>query len=88
MKKIALKFCGGCDPAYDRIEYWKRIEAAACGRIEWTRVSEPGFDALLLINGCRRACPEKDIDEKRAKLLSVKDEGLEPEDLIEILLQG
>jgi len=62
MKKVAIKFCGGCDPNYDRVEYWKCIRSAAGDRIEWIRVDDSNYEAVLVISGCQRACVEREID--------------------------
>ncbi|MDR1396265.1 MAG: hypothetical protein LBJ14_00805 [Desulfarculales bacterium] len=59
MPKIAVKFCGGCNPAYDRGEIVARLrreypEAAV------TFISQdeswPQSDLCLIITGCRESC--------------------------------
>jgi hypothetical protein len=55
--RLAVKFCGGCNPEIDR----GRIAQGVCEELagETIRVSgeeEPGF--LLIINGCRTACAD------------------------------
>jgi len=59
--KVALKFCGGCDPAYDRVEYWEKIRDAAGELISWQSLEQGGHQALLVICGCDTACVLEDL---------------------------
>ena len=59
--KVALKFCGGCNPAYDRVEYWEQIRRKAGDKIDWVTLDYGNYDAVLLISGCDCACPRDDI---------------------------
>ncbi|MBU1452578.1 MAG: hypothetical protein KKH47_16550 [Proteobacteria bacterium] len=59
--RVAFKFCGGCDPAYERVEYWEAIREAAGERISWQTTGQGGGEVLLLICGCERACPLEDL---------------------------
>jgi hypothetical protein len=59
VKTVAVKFCGGCNPTYDRRQWWEKIKAATEGAIEWAIPDQPGVDVLLLICGCHTACPEQ-----------------------------
>ena len=84
--RVALKFCGGCDPAYERVEYWRAIAEAAGDRIEWTRLDEGPYEAVLLISGCARACIAEEMPPD-APLVSLKDQGASPEEVIVSLRQ-
>ena len=59
VKRVALKYCGGCDCTYDRLEYAKKLKKAAEGHIEWVSMDDGGFDTILMIHGCHVACPEE-----------------------------
>ena len=59
--RVAIKYCGGCDPGFDRVEYFESIRAALGGNVFWTRMDDGPYEALLLICGCDTACPEDDI---------------------------
>ncbi len=86
-KKIALKFCGGCDPGFDRVEYFRRIRDSAGAAILWVSVEEGDFDTILLIQGCETACPEKDLPPQPARrLVSLTNDGLDPQEVVRILL--
>lgn len=87
MKRVALKFCGGCDPDYDRVEYWEKVRSAAGDRIKWLRVDDEGIEVALLINGCARACLENDLEHVPIRYtISIKDDTINPEQLIANLL--
>ena len=57
--RIALKYCGGCDPEFDRVELFAKIRPAAADSIEWVGLDDHGFNTVLVIAGCARACPEQ-----------------------------
>lgn len=81
MMKVAVKFCGGCNPSYDRTDYWERIRAASNGRIEWVRLEDQDCRALLLICGCETACPLKETSAEICIRL-VTDDTLPPDALV------
>lgn len=57
MRQIAVKFCGGCNPGYDRSAAYQQIREAVadCAALS---LPAPGqsYDALLIIRGCT-GCP-------------------------------
>ena len=57
MKKVAVKFCGGCNPRYDRGEAYRTIagELKDEAEFEIAREGVP-YDVLLIIRGCTQ-CP-------------------------------
>ncbi len=83
--KVALKFCGGCDPAYDRMEAFQRIRSEAGDSIEWVDVEDRGYEAVLLVCGCPTACPDGELREA-PRLVTLKHEGLSPERVVAQLL--
>jgi hypothetical protein len=76
--KVALKYCGGCDPAYERVEYFQRIKQAAGKSIQWVRPDEGGYSALLLICGCDKACPLEEMP-RTDNLVLIKHDQAAPE---------
>lgn len=87
MRKVGLKYCGGCDPAYDRVAYFNEIRSAAGNRIDWVRPEDLDFEALLIINGCNTACPERDLSNgRKVSVLSLRNNEMDPERVVEILL--
>ncbi|MBW2090498.1 MAG: hypothetical protein JRI34_00040 [Deltaproteobacteria bacterium] len=88
MKKVALKYCGGCDPTYDRVEYYEKIKAKTKDLIEWVTLDAPDFDAVLLISGCERACAEKSLDQGcECRALSIVSNIITPDEAVETLLK-
>jgi hypothetical protein len=86
---VALKYCGGCNPGFDRAAYVEKIKAAAGPDIEWVTLDEEGFDAVLLVTGCDTACPRRTIDfSEYGKTVTIKDAKVSPEDLVKILLES
>ncbi|MDD5169631.1 MAG: hypothetical protein PHN75_12490 [Syntrophales bacterium] len=88
MKKIAIKFCGGCNPTFDRSDYWSGIKAAINSEIDWVSPDQPDIDALLLICGCYAACPEKYCDPAHYKFFIVIRDAYEPPNRIARKLLG
>ena len=88
MKKVGLKFCGGCDCTYDRLSHWEKIKAEAAGRIQWVTLEDPHYDAVLMIHGCPVACPEKQLDPLYAKILvSVMDDRTDSRHVVAKLME-
>lgn len=57
MKKCAVKFCGGCNPRYDRGAAYRTIaEALADEAVFETAKEGTHYDVLLIIRGCTQ-CP-------------------------------
>jgi hypothetical protein len=76
MKKIAVKFCGGCNPRYNRGAAYNTIAEALRPEAE-LEVAKEGvsYDALLIIRGCT-ACPYlyEEIDAKKRVICTSKEE--------------
>lgn len=55
--KFAVKFCGGCNPRYDRGKVFEQIKNNFKDRIEF-EIAEEGikYDGILVIGGCTNCC--------------------------------
>ncbi|MEW5911247.1 MAG: hypothetical protein AB1814_01725 [Thermodesulfobacteriota bacterium] len=84
--RVALKYCGGCDPAYDRVEYFQAIARAAGGRIAWTTLEAGQHQAALVICGCARACLAEELP-LGPEALWLKDDQLPPAEVVARLLK-
>ncbi len=85
--RVAVKFCGGCDPAYERVAYWEEIGQAAGQRVTWTRLEDPGNQAVLLICGCACACIEQEIS-TGLPVVCLRDPQTPPQQVIAKLLES
>ena len=63
-----MKYCGGCNPEYDRVALVARIRGALKGKVEFVSAQSEGVDLILAVQGCATACadlsPFKDMDIK------------------------
>lgn len=89
IKRVALKYCGGCNPVFDRVTYVEKIKSAAGPDIEWVTLDDEGLDAVLFVTGCETACPLRSIDFSQYKhALLIKDDNVSSQDLVKILLES
>jgi hypothetical protein len=87
VKTVALKFCGGCNPTYDRLQYWEQIKAKTNGMVNWVGADQAGCDAILIISGCHSACPEKNFQPADYRLfITVTDNETSPEEIAKKIL--
>ena len=85
-KRVALKYCGGCDPGFDRVEYIQRIRAAAGKSIMWVTLDGENIDTVLLVSGCDTACPERNVELSPHRIVSITDDHAAPEQIVATLL--
>jgi hypothetical protein len=86
VKKVALKFCGGCDPAYDRVEYWEEIRDAAGDRIVWVTMDDDEYEVVLGVNGCRKACLEEELG-PLSRFISLVEEDRDIQKVVDKILE-
>ncbi len=58
-KRVGIKYCGGCNPSYERVEMVERVRSSMKDRFLFLPHDQQDLDALVLINGCPRTCAEK-----------------------------
>ncbi len=69
--RLAIKFCGGCNPSIERGLVARLIREDLTENVLWVSPDEE-VDLLLVISGCFTACVErKDLREKAAYCLSI-----------------
>lgn len=67
---LAIKFCGGCNPAYERGEV-ARIIKERLPSVKWFS-ADAEVDLLIIINGCNSSCAQRpEIEEKGRFCLAV-----------------
>jgi hypothetical protein len=78
---VGVKFCGGCNPRYDRMKAFETIKGGLEKdvAIKFEYASEGGaYDALLLLSGCTNRCADLSGFTYGGRLVSVWDaDGVE-----------
>lgn len=54
--RIGLKYCGGCNPEYDRVVLVKHIIESLQGAVEFVAPESEGIRIILAVAGCSTAC--------------------------------
>ena len=67
--RIALKFCGSCNPEIDLSSLAGQVRKLTSGRedIHLFPFDTPELDLLVILCGCRRSCANKDDYKSMAK---------------------
>ena len=92
MIRVAVKFCGGCDPGYDRSAFWAEVKARAGNSVEWVLPDQGGYEAVLIIDGCETACVSEALESgelvlnQPVRVVRVKDGSLDPALIVEKLV--
>ena len=55
---IGLKYCGGCNPRYDRVALVKHIEKSLQGKVEFVSPESQDVGLILAVQGCSTACAD------------------------------
>lgn len=88
MKRVGLKYCGGCNPAYDREGHVEKVRKIAGSRVEWVSHKAEGFMTLLIVHGCDRECVLQETDRPAGvRIVSIRNERRTPEELVSLLLK-
>jgi len=56
--KVGLKYCGGCNPEYDRVALVKHIQENLQGKVEFVKPESEGVRLILAVEGCSTACAD------------------------------
>jgi hypothetical protein len=56
--KVGIKYCGGCNPEYDRVEVVGRIKNELGGILEIVPHDVPELEIILVVQGCKTACAD------------------------------
>jgi hypothetical protein len=84
--RIALKYCGGCDPEFDRVGLFAKVRSAAADSIEWVGLDDFGFNTVLVIAGCARACPAQRPEIALYRAIFLQNDRLPAAEIIQALL--
>lgn len=71
--RIGVKYCGGCNPRYDRPALVARLKDALGGGVDWISAGaaeDVPLDFVLVVCGCTAACARhQDLTGARGKLI-------------------
>ncbi len=56
--KVGIKYCGGCSPAYDRVDAAKTVMSRLGASAELVAFDDPGADLVFAVMGCGSACAD------------------------------
>jgi len=71
-----IKFCGGCNPRYDRGLALEKLRSNFNGEIEMRFAEENiDYDILLVIGGCTNCCASYQQYRAKKDILKMWDEG-------------
>jgi hypothetical protein len=73
-KKIGLKYCGGCNPRYDRVAMMDRIRVRLGRRCLFLRPDRSDLEGMVIVNGCPTECATRDLEEQGIPYHSVTEE--------------
>jgi len=78
MLKVGIKYCGGCNPYYDRVALVKEIEARLNGQVQFVSHRAADSDLILAIEGCRTACADlSSLDRTKIRVIAHPDDAKE-----------
>jgi hypothetical protein len=58
-KTVGVRYCGGCNPSYERVEMIQRLQCLLEDRFTFAVEELQDSDIIVLVNGCPRACADK-----------------------------
>ena len=77
MLKVGIKYCGGCNPYYDRVALVKQIESLLQGKVEFVSPNCDHVDLVLAVEGCQTACADLSAFQgKTIHILSRKEDAV------------
>lgn len=53
---VRIKYCGGCNPNYDRVALVARMKERLGGTVEWAPSDADPCDLVVAVYGCETAC--------------------------------
>lgn len=56
--RVVLKYCGGCNPEYDRVEIANHLQQSLQDKIKIVPPESENVDLILAVHGCRTACAD------------------------------
>ncbi len=63
--RIGLKYCGGCNPRYDRVQAVGYLRERLQGTVELVSYEDPDIAGVLVVAGCPTACVDPEPFKER-----------------------
>jgi hypothetical protein len=73
-KRLGIKYCGGCNPTYERVEWVQRLQSLMGERLGSLPHDEIELDATLVVCGCPKACTAEGVVSSGVPVLVVTSE--------------
>jgi len=73
--KIEIRFCGGCNPRYDRGRFAQRFRAAAESLYPALNFGDGDSDGILIVGGCDSCCVAVCDEPKFSMIFRVRKES-------------
>ena len=71
MIKVVIKYCGGCNPYYDRVALVKKLERRLRGKVEFVSANSDHIDLVLAVEGCNTACADlSSLEGKKIRVIT------------------
>lgn len=83
IRRIGLKYCGGCKPQYDRVQTVASLQKRLAEKIELVSYEDPKTEGTMVVAGCPTVCV--DLKPFEGRPLWVVASLQEIEDFIEIM---
>ena len=84
MLKVGIKYCGGCNPYYDRVALFKTIEDRLKDHVQFVAPDDADSELILVLEGCQTACADLGLfDGKKIRLITQSNDA---EDFIREIL--
>lgn len=55
---VGIKYCGGCNPEYDRVALVEQIRCVLKGKVEFVSAQSERVELILAVQGCATACAD------------------------------
>jgi hypothetical protein len=77
LPRLAIKFCGGCNPRIERGTVASRIQEGIKNEVDWVSGDE-ARDLTVIINGCLTACADTGEDRKGGAAFNISGDTISP----------
>jgi hypothetical protein len=56
--RVRIKYCGGCNPDYDRVALVEEMKERLSGTVEWASSDADPCGLVVAVHGCETACAD------------------------------